>query len=130
MASDERFSSVRLRSKNMDELDATVEKWTRRHNKAEIFSKAQAFGVICAPVQNLEDVVNDPHLHERGSLVWQKHEGMGEAVFFNTPIRFKGKNTPYLKEVAALGEHSNAILSEMLGLGKEELEVLKKEDVI
>ena len=102
----------------------------RDSNKAEIFSKAQAFGVICAPVQNLENVVNDPHLHERGSLVWREHKGVGEAVFFNTPIRFRGKNTPHLKEVAPLGEHSNAILSEMLGLGKKELEDLKKEDVI
>jgi len=130
LASDERFSSVRLRSKNMDELDEAVEKWTRRYNKAEIFSKAQAFGVICAPVQNLEDVVNDPHLHERGSLVWLKHEGVGEAVFFNTPIRFKGKKTPHLKEVAPLGEHNHAILSEMLGLSEEELKSLKEEDVI
>ena len=130
LVSDERFSSVRLRSKNMDELDETVEKWTRRYNKAEIFSKAQAFGVICAPVQNLEDVVNDPHLHERGSLVWQEHEGVGEAVFFNTPIRFKGKKTPHLKEVSPLGEHNHAILSEMLGLSVEELKTLKKEDVI
>ena len=81
-------------------------------------------------MQSLEDVVNDPHLHERGSLVWQKHEGVGEAVFFNTPIRFKGKKTPHLEEAAPLGEHNHLIFFEMLGLSKEELKTLKKEDVI
>ena len=51
----------------MDEVDAVVEEWTRTLPKSEIFAIAEEAGMICAPVQTLEEVVNDPQLLARGT---------------------------------------------------------------
>ena len=52
----------------MEETDAIVEEWTSSLPKDEVFRLCQSGGVPCAPVQSLDDVVNDPHLHARGAL--------------------------------------------------------------
>ncbi|HCY04931.1 MAG TPA: CoA transferase [Gammaproteobacteria bacterium] len=130
LAADPRFSKVSLRAENMDELDATIEAWTLQHDKAEIFAVAQQHGVICAPVQDLEDVVNDKHLHARGSLHWHEHESLGDTVLFSTPLRFKGSEPPAPQSVAELGAHSESVLAEFLNLSAAEVDKLRTDGAI
>ena len=130
LATDPRFSKASLRTKNIDELDATIEAWTLQYDKAEIFAVAQRHGVICAPVQDLQDVVNDPHLHARGSLHWHEHESLGKTVLFSTPLRFKGSEPPPPQSVAGLGAHSDVVLAELLKLSGPEIDTLRAEGAI
>ena len=130
LAADPRFAKVGLRAENMDELDATIEAWTLQHDKAEIFAVAQEHGVICAPVQDLEDVVHDKHLHARGSLRWHEHESLGNTVLFSTPLRFKGSEPPAPQSVAELGAHSKEVFAEFLDLSAPEVDKLKADGAI
>ena len=66
---DPRFADMTFRATNMEAVDAVVEAWTRTLDKDEVFRIAQAHDVICAPVQDLHDVLDDPHLHARGMLI-------------------------------------------------------------
>ena len=81
--------------------------------------------MICAPVQDLADVVSDPHMHERGSLHWAHNEMLGKTVLMSTPLRFKGQSPPPLKPVPELGHNTSDILEEMLGLSDKEIERLR-----
>ena len=125
LAADPRFAKASLRTKNMDELDATIEAWTCQHDKEEIFAVAQRHGVICAPVQDLHDVVNDQHLHARGSLHWHEQESLGNTVLFSTPLRFKDSEPPPPQSVAGLGAHSAEVLAEFLNLSTPDVDKLR-----
>jgi formyl-CoA transferase len=46
--------------------------------------------VACAPVRDLTEVVNDPHLHERGMLQKQDHPELGPIVVQHSPLRYLG----------------------------------------
>jgi crotonobetainyl-CoA:carnitine CoA-transferase CaiB-like acyl-CoA transferase len=130
LAEDERFADMKSRAANMDELDATIEAWTVTLDKDEIFAIAQEHDVICAPVQNLRDVVDDRHMHERGTLHRREHPTLGDIVLMSTPLRFQGLEAPEPTEVAPLGAHTDAVLGEILGLESDDISALRDAEAI
>lgn len=130
LKTDERFARTKDRARNMDEVDALVEAWTRTLTKAEIFAIAQSAGMICAPVQTLEDVVNDPQLLARGTLAWAEDKWGEQSLKFHTPIRFKGLQTPGVPDMPSLGAHSESVLLEFLGMDADEVARLRNAQAI
>ena len=57
----------------MDVVDELVSSFTRQFNKQDLFALLMKHRVPCAPVRTLMEVVNDPHLHQRGMLQWIDH---------------------------------------------------------
>jgi len=130
LGDDERFATFTARSKNIDELDALINTWSRRHSKAEVFSVAQAHGVICAPVKDLQDVLDDPHLEARGTLRRREHEAFGEITQMHTPLRFKDIDPPALTAPPELGNATHAVLSELAGLDDQAIQALRDAEAI
>ena len=130
LAEDERFATTRARCANMDELDELVSRWTRSRSKADIFTITQAHGVICAPVQNLKDVVSDPHLFERGTLEARPHAQFGEIAQCHTPIRFLDIDPPPLTDPPALSSATERVLKELAGLDADEIRHLREAEAI
>jgi CoA:oxalate CoA-transferase len=127
---DARFVDMKSRAQNMDELDRQIERWTQPLCKDEIFAIAQQHDVICAPVQNLADVVDDPHMHERGSLHWYPQETSADVLLMSTPIRFQGLDAPGPQDVAPLGAHTDEVLHELLDLDEAQIAALREAEAI
>jgi len=130
LGDDERYATFSARAKNIDELDALINTWSRRHSKAEVFAVAQAHGVICAPVKDLQDVLDDPHLKARGTLRRREHEAFGEIAQMHTPLRFKDIDPPPLTAPPELGNATHAVLSELAGLDDLAIQALRDADAI
>ena len=120
------FADMAGRAAHIDEVDAVVEAWTERRTRDEVFRAMQAHRVICASVQTLEEVVNDPHLHERGTLEWREHPGLGRIALCRTPLRYQGMTPPELTDSPALGADTQRVLRELGGYGQEEVEALRQ----
>ena len=91
---------------------------------------AQAHGVICAPVKDLQDVLDDPHLKARGTLRRREHEAFGEIAQMHTPLRFKDIDPPPLTAPPELGNATHAVLSELAGLDDLAIQALRDADAI
>lgn len=130
LAEDERFVDNKIRSQNIELVDEVVNSWTRQLSRAEITERCQAHGVICAPVQTIPETVEDPHMMARGSLNKFDHPGLGEISLFQTPIRYNDIDPPEIKPVQQLGESTDGILTEFLGLSSEEIEGLRDDEAI
>ena len=87
---DIRFFTVADRCANMDAVDAEIAALTHTHTKTDSFDLLIARRVACAPVRTLVDVVNDPHLHERGSLRRIDHPKYGPIMVPASPLGFEG----------------------------------------
>jgi len=98
--------------------------------RAEIFARTQAHGVICAPVQDLAEVVNDAQLLARGTIEWRPHAVLGEIPQAHTPLRFRGLEPPPLTDVPELGADTDRILKEMAGVDAPELARLRALEAI
>ncbi len=114
LANDPRFASLKDRVAHIDAIDALVGAWTAPQNKEALFALLQAHRVPCAPVRNLDEVVNDPHMHARGALHWQDHPELGRIVVPHSPLRFAGTEQRPLEPSRPLGADADAVLA---GLG-------------
>ena len=130
LAADPRFATLEERCARMDEVDAALAVQTRRYRKQELFEHLIAQRVPCAPVRTLLEVVNDPHLHARGSLQWIDHPEYGRIVVPSSPIRFSGEVSVPYQPSSALGQDTDAILSDRLLLSDAEIEQLHANKVI
>ena len=115
LAEDARYASLKLRVAAMDEIDAVVANWTREHRKQAVFETLMAAGVPCAPVRDLDEVMNDPNMHARGSLQRQAHPDLGPIVVPHSPLRFSGVTPRVLEPSHALGADTGRVLAERLG---------------
>ena len=120
------FADMASRAVHIDEVDAVVQAWTKTRTRDEIFHILQAGGVICASVQTLEEVVADPHLHERGTLEWREHPALGRIALCRTPLRYEGVTPPELTDAPALGTDTQSVLRELGGYGDEDIEALRQ----
>lgn len=130
LADDERFANMKTRSTNMALTDATVESWSTKLSTQEVFEICQANEVICAPVQSITDVLNDPHLIERGALQKLEHPEMGPLMISNTPLRFEGLEPPRVALPHAVGADNESIYGELLDLSTDEVAALREDGAI
>ena len=130
LADDPRFASLRDRVAHIDDVDAAVSAWTATRSKEALFADLMAHRVPCAPVRSLDEVVHDPHMHERGALQWQDHPELGRIVVQHSPLRFAGSPLRELQPSRTLGADTDALLAERLGLSAEAIAALHDAKVV
>ena len=121
LADDPRFATNAARVANMDETDALVAAWTRTLPKMEVFARTKAYRIPCAPVRNAPEVMNDPHMHERGMLERVDHPEFGEIVVPSTPLRLHGTDRVETRPSPTIGQHNAEIYGGWLGLSAARL---------
>ena len=114
----------------MDETDAVVEAWTRTLPKMEVFARTKYHRIPCAPVRTAPEVMNDPHMQERGMLERIDHPELGEIVVPTTPLRLHGTDKVAAGPSPTIGQHNAEIYGGWLGLSAAEIAELKENGVI
>jgi CoA:oxalate CoA-transferase len=123
---DPRFSTNPARTENMDATEALVTAWTIGLGKAEVVAAAKRYRIPVAPVRNAVEVMNDPHMHERGMLQRVNHPSLGSVILPNSPLRLHGSDRVDPVPSPLLGQHNMAVYGEWLGLGADSVEALKR----
>jgi CoA:oxalate CoA-transferase len=127
---DPRYASNKARLQNLAQTDALVESWTAGLTRADVFAEAKRVGVPAAAVRELDEIMRDAHMHERGMLVWLDHPEIGRVVVPRSPIRYHGSDWPELRPAPGLGQHNDEIYGGWLGLDATELEQLRRDKTI
>src|ERR1700757_5218223 len=127
---DPRFATNAGRVAHMDETDALVEAWTRTLPKMEVFARTKYHRIPCAPVRTAPEVMNDPHMHERGMLERIDHPELGEIVVPTTPLRLHGAERVPTAPSPTVGQHNDEIYGGWLGLSVPEITALREDGVI
>ncbi len=126
---EDRFSDHLSRSKNQDELDSQIGKWTAQHDHIELMNLLQEQGVAAGAVLNQSELMNDPHLKERDYYFEMEHPETGMRLYLRQP--WKMSRMPQRKMRAPLlGEHNRYAFGELLGLSDQEIAQLEEEKVI
>ena len=125
------FASTPARAAKMEEIDAIVEAWTLERGKDEVMAILTEAHVPCAPVRTAAEVINDPHLGERGVWVDVDHPRRGKTRVPISPIRLHGSAPAAVERPAPLlGQDTDRVLAEILGLGADDLAALHASGVI
>ncbi len=127
---DERYLTTDARVQHMDEVDELVSTWVATLTKDEAEAAAQRHHVPTAAVRDLEEVVNDPHLHQRGMLRWIDHPVVGRIAAPHSPIRLHGVEPMELTLNPELGADNDSVYGEWLGLDGDEIASLREDGAI
>ena len=127
---DPRFANNAARLKHRDEVDKTVGEWTRTLGKYEIFAIAKERRIPLAPVREVDEVMHDPGMHERGFLAEIEHDEIGRVTVPTSPLRFHGADNVPLMPSPKLGQHNAEIYGDWLGLSPAEIAELADSGVI
>ena len=130
LRNDPRFSSPAARVENRVLVDATIEAWSKTLPKMEIFAIAKQRRIPLAPVREVDEVMHDRHMHERGFLDDIEHDEMGPITVPTSPLRFHGADRRKTTPSPKLGQHNDEIYRGWLGLSVDEIIELKNAGVI
>lgn len=129
LARDERFADPKARAANMKALDAIIEEWTQRADKHEVMRLLGEAGVPCGKVLDSLEVLNDPHLRQRGFIARIEHPARGALDIPGCPIKLE--DSPVEVRAAPLvGQDNEEVYRDYLGLGREEVEELRSQGII
>lgn len=126
---DPRFSTPAARLERLAEVYALIEAWTMQHTKFEVMEKLNAIDVPCGPVLDTADLIADAHLRARQMIVEVPHSQRGTFTTVGCPLKLSDSPVDVISS-PLLGEHTEAILREVMGYDKDEVEKLRQAGVI
>ena len=127
LAADPRFSDTDARWKNQDELDPIIIEWTLQQDHREVFNRLQARGVPAGPILDELEVLEDPHMVDRGYYQPLDHAEM-PTIKYHGPLWSMSKTPNKLRKAPPLlGEHNPHVYKEVLGISDEEYARLEAE---
>ncbi len=127
---DPRFLTNPLRVQHRDALIPQLEKAFAQKTAGEWITSLTQLGVPCGPLNNIQQVFDDPHVQSRGMQVQIPHPRAGSVPALANPARLLETPPQYERPAPALGEHTREILSSVLGLTEAEIDQLAAEKVI
>ncbi len=130
LRNDPRFADNAARVAHRELVDETVAAWTRTLGKMEIFAIAKTQRIPLAPVRDVDEVVRDRHMHERGFLVEIEHDEIGPLTVPTSPLRYHGADPVEAVPSPKLGQHNAEIYGGWLGLSAADIAALMSEGVI
>jgi benzylsuccinate CoA-transferase BbsF subunit len=126
---DARWSTLAGRRAARAELDARVAAWTRERTPDDAAAALQAAGVSAMAVEGADDLRADPHLAGRGAIVTVEHPEIGSERHVANPIRPSRTPLAQPRPAPLLGEHTEEILTAVLGLDRAEVARLAEDGV-
>lgn len=126
LINDPRFVEKLSRVKNRAALDARIGELTIKFTKKVLFDRLVTARVPSAPVRNLDEVINDEHLHARGMLRWTEHPVYGRMLAMGSPLRFSDYAGPDSAASHELGADSRTVLAQLAGIGDARFEELTR----
>lgn len=117
------------RGRNIDRWQPLLNEWLADKTMNEIVDRFNAEGLPCGPVQTSEEVVNCPHMAKREMFVTIPDPVVGKVKIVGSPYKMS-HSKPVYGPVPNLGEHTAAVLSDILGYDEEKLADFRQKNII
>jgi formyl-CoA transferase len=126
---DPRYATPMLRVEREAEVDAIIAEWTRRHTKHEAMQAIGNVGVPAGAVLDTMELQNDKSFEQRGIMQTIHHPVHGDFKMPAWPVRIDGK-PPRAVTSPVLGQHTDPVLTEWLGMNEAEIAALRADGAL
>jgi crotonobetainyl-CoA:carnitine CoA-transferase CaiB-like acyl-CoA transferase len=127
---DPRFADEKLRRQHRAEVDEMVRTWAQGQTRQAIWDALRDLGYFGAPVLSLGEVMEDGHVKARRAFIERDHPLAGPMKLVAPWIRLSETPASIRADAPALGQHTDIVLGERLGLSASELRDLREQSAI
>ncbi len=124
------FPENAIRVARRDEVMAKLTERISALTRAELIAKLDAADVPVGPVNDVAEILADPHVRARRLVGGFDYPGVGEFRALALPYKFLGWDDPQIGRPPTLGEHTDAVLAAMLGYASDEIARLRERRAI
>ena len=119
------FPDNSTRVEQRDDVMKVLTEKIRQLTRAELIARLDEADVPVGPVNDVGEILSDPHVRARRLVGSFDYPGVGEFKALALPYKFLGWDNPEVGAPPALGEHTEKVLSELLGISASEVSRLK-----
>ncbi|MCB1777488.1 MAG: CoA transferase [Candidatus Competibacteraceae bacterium] len=131
LASSGLYGEQKTRLENRSDVNEIVRDWCGSLTREEVLKRCYATGAPAGPLNNIADIYGDRQFHARRNLVAIDDEDLGETIVVPSVIPRLSETPGQIRHLGPkLGQHTEEVLSELLGMSQEEIGELKKKRVI
>lgn len=130
LAEDERFATNPARVKHRSVLVPILAQLIASRPKQWWSDSLEAVGVPCGAVNDLAQVFADPHVRHRGMQVEMPHPTAGRVSLVGSPIKMSETPVSYASAPPLLGQHTDEVLRDLLGLDADAIAGLRERHVV
>ena len=130
LAQDPRFATNAARVANRAVLVPRVAGLMQSRRTAQWLESLRAQHVPCGPINDLRQVFDEPQVRHRGLKISLPHPLAGTAPGVRNPIRFSRTSFQPERAPPLLGEHTDSVLAERLGLEPGEVQRLRERGIV
>jgi crotonobetainyl-CoA:carnitine CoA-transferase CaiB-like acyl-CoA transferase len=130
MKTNPRYATNAARIAHRGEVNGIVADWSREQTRDEVLSRCAAAEVPCGPVYGIDEIFEDPHYAARGNILRLSDERVGSVAITNVVPRLTETPGRVRWLGPALGQHSDEVLRELLGLDDAALADLRRKGAI
>jgi formyl-CoA transferase len=114
------FATPKARLPRLRQIFDTIEQWTMTKTKFEVMDICNAVDIPVGPILSMKEIAEEPSLRKTGTVVEVDHPTRGKYLTVGNPIKMSD-SIPEVKRSPLLGEHTEEILTKVLGYSDKEL---------
>jgi len=122
---DERFATGWLRTQNYEILEPILTEAMKTKTTQQWLEEFEQVEIPCGPVNTIEQVASDPQVAMRKMIIEVHHPKAGSFKVTNTPIKLSRTLCKLERACPDLGEHTEEVLTELLGMTQEQMDKLR-----
>lgn len=121
---DPEYATPPARLDKLTEIFDTIEGWTKTKTKFEVMQICNPLNIPVGPILSMKEIAEEPSLRETGTIVEVDHPERGKYLTVGNPVKLSESPTDVVRS-PLLGEHTDEILKEVIGLSDGEVDTLK-----
>jgi crotonobetainyl-CoA:carnitine CoA-transferase CaiB-like acyl-CoA transferase len=127
---DPMFETGWLRTQNYDVLEPILNEALKGRTTREWMEEFEQARIPCGPVNSIDRVANDPQIAARDMIIDVAHPEAGSFKVVNTPFKFSRTSCEVELASPDLGQHTEEVLTRLLGMTHEEVSMLRSKGLI
>jgi CoA:oxalate CoA-transferase len=127
---DPRFDTPGLRTKHHSDLEPVLNEALRQKTTGEWLREFDVIGLPCGPLNDIPSAAEHPQVKAREMLVDVEHPDGFSLKIADTPVKLRRTPGGIQGQPPALGEHTDEVLSRLVGLSTEEIASLRQAEVV
>jgi crotonobetainyl-CoA:carnitine CoA-transferase CaiB-like acyl-CoA transferase len=131
LASSSTYGEQKTRLEHRHDVNEIVRDWCGSLTREDVLTRCYATDTPAGPLNNIADIFGDRQFHARRNLVSMDEEKTGESIIVPSPVPQLSETPARIRSLGPeLGQHTDEVLLEVLGMDQAQIDQLRKQHVI